>query len=188
MNTKTKTSKKARSVPVKTDFPVWKTIRLGTGLKTATDFRKVLIVDFRKAAIMSGNHIGDCGNDILGRLAFTAVTEETEVDLVIVSVSELGFKDGATRKDIYARALELGLQLCPNEVGPQLRLQYKDQPNGEWLLIGMEPITDSRSYPRVFGVLRHDGGMQFLDGSHGDLDYFWLGCHRWVFMRPRKSA
>jgi hypothetical protein len=30
--------------------------------------------------------------------------------------------------------------------------------------------------------------MQFLDGSHGDLDYFWLGCHRWVFMRPRKSA
>lgn len=158
-------------------FALWKTIKLGTGLVTADDFRR---------ALKAGNfRIGDWGNDILGRRGFTAADEETEMDLVVLSVAELGFKDGAYRKDIYKRALKLGLELCPAEVGPQLRLQYKDQPMDEWLRIAMEPITDSVGHLSVFCVGRDDGGLWLLggDGSHGD---FWDGIYRWVFVRPRK--
>lgn len=158
-------------------FPIWKTITLGTGLKTADDFRRVL-----KA---SGFRIGDWGNDIFGKPAFKAAIEKTEVDLVNVSVAELGFKDGATRKDIYERAVGLGLELCPNEVGPQLRLQYKDQPNGEWLLIAMEPITDSDGLLSVFRVV-HDDHSLWLRGYDGSPDDFWRGRDRFVFVRPRK--
>ncbi|MEK7086815.1 MAG: hypothetical protein AAB935_00975, partial [Patescibacteria group bacterium] len=43
---------------VEFSFRVWKTIRLGTGLKTADDFRNAL-----KA---SGNQISDWAKDILG--------------------------------------------------------------------------------------------------------------------------
>ena len=111
-------------------FNVWKTINLGTGLKTTDDFRKAL-----KGR---GFNIGNWADDILGKPAFTAAAEATEVDLVKVTVAELGFKKGARRDQIYERAKELGLELCAPEVGPQLRLQYQDQPNGEWLLIGME--------------------------------------------------
>src|SRR3990167_10444038 len=107
--------KETRNIELKT----WKTIKLGTGLKTADDFRNA----FKKA----GYKIGNWGNDILGTAAFTAAvaTRETSVDLVRVTVAELGFPDGARRGEIYARALEFGLRYCSAEVGPQLRLQYQ---------------------------------------------------------------
>jgi hypothetical protein len=155
------------------NFPTWKTIELGTGLKTADDFRRALKDN--------GYRIGDWGNDILGQKAFTATKKSQSIDLVVISVADLGFEDGATRKDIYARAEELGLGLCPAEVGPQLRLQYKDQPRGEWLLIGMEPITDSLGYPNVFDVGHNDDG-QWLDGSDGRPGSFWISGLRWVFV------
>ena len=158
------------------EFKVWKTIKLGTGLKAADGFRQALKE--------GGFKIGDGANDILGQPAFTAAAEETEIDLVKVSVAELGFKDGAHRKDVYKRALELGLELCPAEVGPQLRLQYKDQPNGEWLLIAMEPIADSDGDPYVFPVVHVRAGF-WLHADHGHPGSFWRGCHFWVFLRRK---
>lgn len=117
-------------------FQIWKTIQLGTGLKSADDFRRDLTA--------GGFRIGDWGNDILGKPAFKVASKLTEVDLDLVnpSVAELGFKDGATFKDACERAISLGLEPCPNEVGPQLRLQYKDQPKGEWLRIAMKDVVE----------------------------------------------
>ena len=159
------------------EFHTWKTIKLGTSLKTADDFRRVFTVD--------GFRIGNLGNDILGKPAFKAATTQIDVNLLNVSVAELGFKDGATRKDIYERAISLGLSLCPNEVGPQLRLQYKDQPNGEWLRIAMKPITASDNNLRIFEV-GHDGDGLWLIGGNGRSGGFWAGSSRFVFIRPRK--
>lgn len=163
--------------PVDRNWPTWKTIKLGTGFKNADDFRKA-IKD-------CGMQIGDWANDMLGKPTFTAVTEATEVDLVKVTVGELGFKDGARRDQIYDRAKELGLELCPPEVGPQLRLQYKDQSLNEWILIGMEPIRDSDGDLNVFCVGHGDGGI-WLGGYCDSPDDVWYADNRWVFVRPRK--
>ncbi len=154
-------------------FPIWKTIRLGTGLKSADDFRNAL----KRAGMKIGNY----ADDILGKSAFTASETETEVDLVNISVADLGFKNSATLRDIYVRAQELGLQLCPAEVGPQLRLQYKDQPDDEWLRIAIEPITDSDGSLHLFRVARHSGGL-WLGGGSGDPEDFWDGVNRFVFV------
>lgn len=159
-------------------WKTWKTIQLGTGLQTADDFRKEVV--------KAGMKISDWANDILGKPAFTATTSETEVELVVASVAELGFKDGATRKDIYVRAQEFGLDLCPPEVGPQLRLQYTDQPKGEWLVIAMEPITVSDGYLGLFRV-RHDEDVRWLRAVNGGPDDFWYGSHRFVFLRRKHS-
>jgi len=158
-------------------FNVWKTIKLGTGLKTAEEFRRVLRDgEFR---------LSDWASDILGKPAFKAADEETEVDLVKATVAELGFKKGARYDQIYERAKEPGLELCPPEVGPQLRLQYQDQPNGEWIVVAMEPIIDSDGCPRVFNVERI-GSELWLSSYWGRPDGFWDPDCQWVFCRPRK--
>lgn len=159
-------------------FKTLMTIKLGTGLKTADDFRKALVA--------GGYLISDWANDVIGigKPAFTAATEETEVELVVVSVTELGFKDGVKRADIYKRAQELGLDLCPAEVGVQLRLQYKDQPKDKWLHIAMEPIPDSGGRLTVFDV-GHSGIGLWLHCSYGRPGSFWNGLDRWVFVRHK---
>lgn len=157
-------------------FQTLKTIKLGTELKTADDFCNAI-----KCAIMK---IGNWGNDILGKPVFTTSNTEMELDLVNISVAELGFKDGATRKEIYERAIQFGLELCPAEVGPQLRLQYKDQPKGERLIIAMEPIAVSDGHLYVFNVEHGYDGLWLL-GHSGHPDTFWLGGNRFVFVRRK---
>ena len=159
-------------------FKTWKTIKLGTGLKTADDFREVLKDN--------GFKVSGWANDILGKSAFTVATEGIEVDLFKVMVAELGFKKGVRRRNqIYKRARDLGLELCPPEVGPQLRLQYQDQPNGEWILVAMESIVDSDGYPRLFRVGRYDSG-RWLSSHWSSPGHFWSADYRWVFCRPCK--
>lgn len=90
-------------------FPVWRTIKIGTGLKTADDFRKALKY--------SGNKISGYVNDFLEKIK--AATEETEVDLCRPTVAELtGKEEIATTAEVFAGAKHLGLEKCPAEVGP----------------------------------------------------------------------
>jgi len=159
------------------EFDIWKTIKLGTGFKTADEFRRALRD--------GGFRISGWASDILGNPAFKVASEETEVDLIKVTVAELGFKEGVRRDQIYERAKEFGLELCPAEVGPQLRLRYKDQPNGEWILVAMEPIFASDGRPGLFFVGRPASGL-WLGGRWGRPGLFWGADHLWVFCRPCK--
>ena len=158
------------------DHKIFKTINLGTGLKTADDFRKSLWD--------SGNKVSSEANGILGNPAFTVAVKKIRIDLVIKSVGEIGFKGGATRKQIYGRANELGLDLCPAEVGPQLRLQYKDQPEEEHLIVAMNPIADSGGALELFSVERNDSGL-WLSSYYDDPCIIWYAFIRFVFARRK---
>lgn len=155
-------------------FKVWKTIKLGLH-KSPEEYRK---------ALKDGKcYIGDYANQILDKIPISQ--EEVEVDLVRLTGRELGFKESVRRDVFYNRALGYGLQKCPGEVGPALREQYPDQPNGEWALIGMEPIAASDGYLRVFYVGRHASELWlYSDWSHPD--YVWNPDDQWVFRLPRK--
>ena len=155
------------------EMHVWKTVKLGT-YKTPDEYRKAL----KKA----GRRIDDWGDDILGRI--TCSQEEIDLDLVVLSVSDLGFKDGARYADICTKAQELGLELCPAEVGPALRLAYGDQPNGKLLLIAMEAIADRDCDPSIFSAgLGIVGSL--LHGTSGHPDRTWNAGFRFVFGRRK---
>lgn len=156
----------------KAKFKVWKTITLGTGLKTPDDFRQAL-----KAG---GFRISKWADDLLSR--FKPAIKKEKVDLVVVSIAELGLPKGVTKQQVYNRAKELGLDPCSPEVGPQLRLQYGDQPEDEELCIGMEPITGSDGDPSVFNVFRGVDGL-WLGGDYGHSNSVWYGYCRWVFRK-----
>ena len=155
------------------EFPTWKTIKLGTRPNVAA---------LKRAIIAQKNRISPWGNDILDRISVSP--KETEIDLVRLTVAELGLPKGGIREQIYEKAKELGLYPCPAEVGPQIRLQYQDQPSGEWLLIGMEPITDSNGDPHVFYV-GHVSVVRWLSARNGDAGHFWSPESRWVFVRRK---
>jgi hypothetical protein len=163
---------------LKPRWNTWKTIKLGT-LKNVEEIRQAL-----KA---SGNSIGDWANDILGKPAFTVSETEQDAELVNVSVGELGFKDGARYADICKRANELGLGLCPAEVGPQLRLQFKDQPKSTYVVVTMEAITGSGGDLSVFYVERCGDGDQCLSAIYGYAGCVWDANLRFGII-PKKVA
>jgi len=106
--------------------------------------------------------------DMLKSRDFTTLPNPQNLKLVILKVSDLGLTDYVAIDQIYARANELGLDLCPAEVGPHLRLMYKDQTaRDDWYYICMKQITDSARYPRIFW-LRHRGNSLGLGGRLAD--------------------
>ncbi len=161
-------------------WQVLQTIKLGTGLKTTNTFRESI-----KNA---GYEMDDLGDDILGKDAFieNISPEEMEVDLVVATPGELGFGYETTYPKIYARAVELGLDLCPAEVGPQLRLQYPNQPRPEYLNIAMKPIVGSDERLRIFRVGHASHGTLYLDGSSVFADKKFGVNDPFVFWRKRK--
>jgi hypothetical protein len=144
--------------------------------------------------------IGEDADEILGRPAFPFLKQPVELDLVVLSVFELGFGDQDARKevelgarvevslrDIYARALSLGFELCPAEVGPALRLQYLDQPTGEFLHIAMMPVA--RYTGELVNLTVGRGGFDLLFvGGNGDPDVMHPGVIQFVFVRPRPNT
>ena len=97
---------------------------------------------------------------------FTTAEKPEPADLVRLKVRDFNLQNPTT-ENIYRKAEELGLELCPAEVGPQYRLQYTDQPSDEYLCIAMKQITDSNGSPRVFLLDRY--------GDELCLRNFWAG-------------
>lgn len=158
---------------------VWKSIQVGTfASKTA------LYKTFEDADC----GIGDTADEILVAPEFRLSGVATKIDLVAASVSELGMThENATLKDIYARAQELGFVLAAAEVGPQLRLQYLDQPMGEFLEIAMAPIRTRDGAFRIFTVVNGGAGLLLLGENASDDATFYLSS-RFVFVRQRDVA
>jgi hypothetical protein len=161
--------------------PIWKTITIGQ-YKGANAIRAA--IDSAPCPMA----IGDQADEILGRPAFSFSRTTADIDLVVIRVAELGFgPDGASLRDIYARAGIFGLELCPPEVGPILRLNYLDQPLGEFLHVAMRPVA-TYGGELVDFTLGNAGTALLLIGGDARPDFVLTGAVRVIFMRPRADA
>ncbi len=134
--------------------------------------------EYEEELINKGFKISYWAQDILGKIE--PLKQKEEIDTVSFSVEQLGFPKGATFQEIYEKAKEFNLELCPPQIGPELRLSYTDQPNGEWLIIAMDPISDRGGAPDLFWVGRARS-ESWLDTAFGRLSYKWSGDDRFVF-------
>jgi hypothetical protein len=168
----------AIGVANRSEFPVWKTITVGI-YKNVSAIREAL--DAAPCRI----HVGSWADEVLGRPSFPYVEAAAKLDLVVASVSALGFGEvGASLKDIYERASRLGLALGPAEVGPALRLGYVDQPLGEFLRIAMNPVARYGGEPVDFTIGNGGAGLLLIGGDFRR-DLVVSGATRFVFVRPR---
>jgi RNA polymerase sigma factor (sigma-70 family) len=132
------------------------TITLGTH-RSGADLLEALIEEKCRISLWS--------TQALENPDFPMVAAEITVDIVVVSMLEMGFAEGelATLDTIYDRAKQMGLETCPVETAAHLRLQFLDQPDwsteerlGEFF-VGSEPFVLTREgFPKIFSVVRDD--------------------------------
>ncbi len=154
------------------NIKTWKTIEIG----------KYKTIKALKEAVSKKATISSWANDILDKVK---LSEKQNIDLVRMTVSEMGFPNGATLKEIYAKAKELGLDLCPPEVGAYLIL--KPELDYGWTTIGMEPIKDSDGGPDLLSSYR-DGGGRWLYASYGRPGDLWNVDGGFAFAVPQVST
>jgi hypothetical protein len=160
------------------DLPIWKRVTLGT-------YKGVNSV---RAALDSARmRVGDSADEILGRPGFTFSRSQIDVSLVVLTLADLGFEKAAPVEQVYRRAAQLGLELCPAEVGPLLRLQYVNQPLGEFLRVAMQPIATYGGEP-VDLTLANAGTGLLLIGGEAKPDLMLQAGARFVFVRPDRIA
>ena len=164
----------AVAAAVPREFSTWRTIQIGGKSKDE------LLTELKAAGIT----VGDWAKDIMGKEAFTTLSETQTVNLARVKVRNLGFTKQPTTMEIWARIRELGHELCPAEVGPHLCLQYQDQPRGDYFWLAMEQIADSDGGPLVFFVGRDGVGERWLDTHWTNSGSRW-GLDRGIVFRPR---
>ena len=161
-----------------TPLQVWQTITLGT-YKGVDAYRDVMD--------SAGIKIRDSANEILARPAFPYARVK-EVELVLLSASELGVETESSLSDVYKRAKQVGLELCPAEVGPQLRLHYRNQPLGEALVyIAMEPIAAYGGDPTILALVNFGSGLELM-GVNRQPESMVLRSSRFVFVLPKGAV
>ncbi len=117
------------------------------------------------------------------------------IEVTTRSVADLGFDAGATYAQVTARALELELAECPLELGPHLRLQFLDQPEGSAgasttkgrappgaLTVASFPLDDTDETPKGFYLRRIDGVL-WLRGYWSWPGHIWSPDDVLVFAR-----
>lgn len=139
--------------------------------------------------------VSSIGRSLFTEKSFATTNKMGEFDLVKVSLKELGFKKDAradefTTTKFCAEWSEKYLdgyviELCEPGDGPELRLQYWDQPKGEVLLMAMCPITAGDGDPGMFHILRSDDGVRQLHLPWAWPQTYW-GLSTVIVFRLRK--
>ena len=153
----------------------WRTMKIGIGdMQSSADFYRAL----NQAGHISKTHLA-----LYEGFDFVAVPHETEIKLVQVSLGDIGFPYGATRFNIYRRADQLGLKLCPPELAPRLCLE-RESSEIECIHVGMEPIreTDGKELV-IFGVYYHINAPREVNLLQGSPYYYFQNDGTWIFAR-----
>lgn len=132
---------------------------------------------------------------------FTTSPESQLVQTAQVSVGSLGFPVGATFETLVERAAKNGLALCPLELGPHFRLQFRDQPEGFFgesatrhcappgsLTVASAPLAENEDeIPKGFYLRRIDGVL-WLRGFYASPNHVYRPHDVFVFARDFNTA
>lgn len=126
--------------------------------------------------------INKLGEKLFAANTFQVTDKKYTVHTVELKVRDLGFPEGATLPELYKKAAQFGLQVCPLELGPYLRLEYLDQPEGHegrpiWrnrspygaVTIASEKVSEDIDFPRGFYLRKIEGALWLRGYTADDL-------------------
>lgn len=138
------------------------------------------------------------GEQLLSDDQFITFETRYSLNTVELAVRNLGFSDGATMPQLIKQANQLGLELCPLEAGPYLRLEYLDQAEGDSgkslqkhqapsgsITIASEIVRDDDDFPKGF-YLRKIAGVLWLRGYIADDLHSWNPDDQFIFRKTEK--
>lgn len=173
------------SLNAKTDpgfrLSIWKAIELGApGFRTLDELCAALLAEGMQVPGEAREMLKKIEVVHAGILVVSPV--HRRIDLFRVSGSDLGFTGRMPYSCICSRAEEFGLRGCPQDVGVQLRRQYKDQPPGECLQVVSDSIFLDSGKEAIFAVAHNRNGLQLVDG-YGFSKIQWDPTVKWVFTK-----
>jgi hypothetical protein len=166
--------------------------------------RAVRVGGLTKAALLgalqhAGVELNEIGRTLFAHPGFTTAGEVSTIETVELAVADLAGPAGADMATILERADTRGLAPCPLELGPHLRLQYRDQPEGQAgeaptrhrappgsITVVSLPLSDDEDVPKGF-YLRRIGGALWLRGYRSGAQHVWSAHDRLLF-RTRRAG
>jgi hypothetical protein len=140
--------------------------------------------------------LNEAAHTLFSSEKFTTLVTPQPLTTVELAVRDLGFAHGATPLKLRDKAVALGLRLAPIELGPHLRLQYLDQPEGHWahpvtdqrapsgsLTVASAPLSEDDQFPKGF-YLRRIRSTLWLRAYRCSSEHMWDPDDRFVFCRP----
>lgn len=113
---------------------------------------------------------------------FELPNQQTCIDLVKVSLPQIGLSTPSVFDVIVNQATSQGYSLCPLAVAAYLRLEYMEQPEGPYLTIASKsPVVDP-NFPNGF-YLRSFENSLWLRGYRASADYLFPAESEFVFTR-----
>lgn len=129
--------------------------------------------------------ISESARTILASAAFGVAPVEIEIELLVLSLADLGLKKRARYADICRAGRRRGHELCPVEAVIALYREHKAQPpRGTTFVAAMPPLSDADGTPGVL-TLTNLGGRRWLTAAAGGPKVLWpdLYRYRYVFMQ-----
>jgi hypothetical protein len=149
-----------------------------------------LLQKLQQASIMLNVY----GERLFAADQFTTSVAKYSLETVELTVMDLGFPDGADTARLFKRAGDLGLKLCPMELGPYLRLMYLDQPEvceedsqqhqapSGSITIASKILSEDGELPKGLYLRRMDGVL-WLRGYRADHLHVWNPDDRFIFVQ-----
>ena len=141
--------------------------------------------ELREALRQQHVQLNPAAEALFGDDRFTTLAYETTIEIECQSVGELGFNGGAPYDHLIAVARHHGLVECPLELGPHLRLQFSNQPEGATgfpstkhrappgsITVASSPLDQSDETPKGF-YLRRVEGVLWLRGYWCSSNNLW---------------
>lgn len=148
-------------------FPVWRTLEIGRGPSHIESLLQECFTD---------------PTETIAEMRF--LSKPTVVKLVKLQAWQFGLDEDVSLPLVCDLAtLKYGLQLCPDEVGPNLRLDYPDQPKDEVLVVASK-IPNSYSPSGQFCTYTVSGSNGRDDLGYGVFNIRICPFDTVVFVQP----